>query len=117
VLAADQPVFLGSTDEDGRVAFAVDPGRYRIAVQPPRGVEAPPLSTLLTVGKEGISREIALPAATVMAGTLQSAVGEAVVGAFVRVFSALTDEQGRALFLGEGLSAADGTFEVYVPAR
>jgi hypothetical protein len=117
VLAAAQPVFLGSTDDDGGVVFAVDPGRYRIALQPPRGVEAPPFSTLLTVGEEGLGRDIALPAATIMAGTLQSAVGEAVVGAFVRVFSTLTDEQGRALFLGEGQSAADGTFEVYVPAR
>jgi hypothetical protein len=51
-----------------------------------------------------------------MAGTLRDGAGGAVVGAFVRVFSSLTDELGRAIFLGEGLSGADGTFEVYVPA-
>lgn len=117
VLSAAQPVFLGSTDDDGRAGFTVDPGRYRIAIQPPRGVEAPTFSTLITIGEDGLTRDIELPAATIMAGTLQGPVGEAVVGAFVRVFSTLTDEQGRAIFLGEGLSAGDGTFEVYVPAR
>jgi len=114
VLAAAQPVFLGSTDDDGRAAFAVDPGRYRIAIQPPRGVEAPAFSTLITVGEAGVDRDIELPASVIMAGTLQDPAGQAVVGAFVRVFSALTDELGRAIFLGEGLSAADGTFEVAV---
>jgi hypothetical protein len=116
VLAAAQPVFLGSSDEDGRVAFAVDPGRYRIAIQPPRGVEAPTFSTLITVGEAGVDRDVELPASTIMAGTLRDGAGGAVVGAFVRVFSSLTDELGRAIFLGEGLSGADGTFEVYVPA-
>jgi hypothetical protein len=114
VLATAQPVFLGSTDDDGRATFSVDPGRYRISVQPPRGVEAPAFSTLVTVGEAGVERELALPPSVIMAGTLQDPGGQAVVGAFVRVFSALTDELGRAIFLGEGLSAGDGTFEVVV---
>jgi hypothetical protein len=114
VLATAQPVFLGSTDDDGRATFAVDPGRYRISIQPPRGVDAPVFSTLLTVGEAGVERELVLPPSVIMAGTLQDPAGQAVVGAFVRVFSALTDELGRAIFLGEGLSAADGTFEVVV---
>ena len=113
-LTAAQPVFLGSTDDDGRAAFAVDPGRYRIAIQPPRGVEAPAFSTLITVGEAGVVRDVELPASVIMAGTLQDPAGQAVVGAFVRIFSALTDELGRAIFLGEGLSADDGTFEVVV---
>lgn len=116
VLGVAQPVFLGSTDDDGHAGFSVDPGRYRIAIQPPRGVEAPTFSTLITV-IEAADRTITLPASTVVPGTLRTGAGDPVVGAFVRVYSSLTDELGRAIFLGEGLSNADGTFDVIVPLQ
>ncbi len=117
VLAAAEPVFLGSTDEDGDVSLVVDPGRYRIAIQPPRGSESPPFSTLVTVTEDGLSREVTMPASTILAGTLRDPGGALVVGAYVRVFSTLSDEGGSALLLGEGLSADDGTFEVFIPAQ
>lgn len=116
VLGEAQPVFLGSTDDDGFAGFSVDPGRYRISIQPPRGIEAPTFTTLITV-IEAADRTITLPASTVVPGTLRTSAGEPVVGAFVRVYSSLTDELGRAIFLGEGLSNADGSFDVVVPLQ
>jgi hypothetical protein len=116
-LASAEPVFLGSTDEDGVVVFAVDPGLYRIAIQAPRGSEAPTFSTLITVTEGGLTREIALPPSSILAGTLREPGGAAVVGAYVRVFSTLRDESDNALFLGEGQSAGDGTFEVFIPVQ
>jgi hypothetical protein len=117
VLAAAEPVFLGSTDEDGGAFFAVDPGRYRIAIQPPRGSEAPLFSTLVTVSESGLLREVVMPSSMILAGTLRDPGGATVVGAYVRVFSTLSDESGNALLLGEGLSADDGTFEVFIPVQ
>jgi hypothetical protein len=52
-----------------------------------------------------------------VAGSLRDAAGDPVSGAFVRVFSSLSDELGRAIFLGEALSESDGTFEVFVPVQ
>ena len=36
-------------------------------------------------------------------------------GAWVRVFSALLDERGAAILVGEGMAGADGAFEIGVP--
>lgn len=116
VLKESQPVFSASTDAVGHLELEVDPGRYRITIQPPRGIGVPTFSTLITVAAP-LARTIALPPSTVMAGTLKNAAGEVVVGAFVRVYASLTDELGRAIFLGEGLSNPDGTFEVTVPLQ
>ena len=116
VLQLSQPVFLGSADELGRVQLVVDAGRYRIGLQPPRGTGAPAFSTLLTI-TAGLERDIVLPEASLVAGSLRDGAGEAVSGAFVRVFSSLSDELGQAIFLGEALSESDGTFEVFVPVQ
>lgn len=106
-----QPVFLGSADNNGAVILAVDPGRYRISIAPPRGTGAPVFSVVLTL-VDDVERIIALPPATVMAGTL---TGGQVGGAFVRVFSSVTDELGRAILLGEAISEPDGSFAVPLP--
>jgi hypothetical protein len=116
VLYESQPVFLGSADEEGRVSLAVDAGRYRVSLQPPRGTGAPAFSTLLTI-TSGLKRDIVLPSSSLVAGSLRDGAGDPVSGAFVRVFSSLSDELGRAIFLGEALSESDGTFEVFVPVQ
>jgi len=116
VLQEGQPVFLGSADDEGRVSMAVDAGRYRMSLQPPRGTGAPAFSTLLTI-TSSLERDIVLPTASLVAGSLRDGAGDPVSGAFVRVFSSLSDELGRAIFLGEALSESDGTFEVFVPVQ
>jgi hypothetical protein len=114
VLDAAQPVFLAATDSDGVTAFLVDNGRYRMEVQPPLGSGAPAFSTILVVDGD-VERDVVLPDSAVLAGTIVDVDGDANSGSVVRVFSQLTDELGRALFLGEAVSAADGSFTVVVP--
>lgn len=106
-----QPAFLGAADDTGTVVLAVDPGRYRISIVPPRGTGVPVFSVSLTVADDS-ERTIALPPATILAGTLTGGQGG---GAYVRVFSEVTDEVGRAILLGETIAEADGTFAVPLP--
>jgi hypothetical protein len=113
-LADAQPVFLAATDDDGLAELRVDDGRYRIAIQPPQDVGAPAFSALVVV--DGDSEvALTLPRGLVLAGTAADATGLATSGAVVRVFSQLTDEAGRAIFLGEAVTAPDGSFSVAVP--
>lgn len=114
VLTGVQPSFTVTADVDGRVELSVDQGRYRVNIQPPRGTGAPSFSTLVTVDG-GLDRSFVLPPQNVLAGRVVDDGGSAAPGAFVRVFSKLTDEQGRAIFLGEAVCADDGTFAVSVP--
>jgi len=115
VLADAQPTFLASADEAGRVSLLVDVGRYRVTVEPPRGSGAPAFSALFTLTASE-QRAIVLPAATVVAGSLRDATEAPAVGAFVRVFSTITDELGRAIFLGEAQTDSDGAFTAFVPS-
>jgi hypothetical protein len=114
VLQDAQPVFLGSADGDGKARVVVDRGRYRVSITPPRGSGAPAFSTLVTVDGT-FSRDFVLPPQDVLAGIVVDSRGGVAPGAFVRVFSHLTDEQGRAIFLGEAVCADDGSFAVPVP--
>lgn len=114
VLSEAQAAFVGEADDNGRVSFAVDPGRYRVSIEPPRGSDVPAYSGLLVVDGN-LNRTITLPAARVLAGALVDDRGGAVGGAWVRVYAQLVDESGRALLLGEALSAGDGSFAVSVP--
>ena len=41
--------------------------------------------------------------------------GQPQEGAWVRVYSALVDERGAAILVGEGAAGADGAFEIGVP--
>ena len=113
VLRDAQPTFLASTNSDGRIAIDVDPGRYRVTVEPPRGEGQPARSVSLDIAGD-FSRRIDLLTANVIAGTLRN--GDDVVGgAFVRVYSQVVDERGLAIFLGEAISEPNGSFAVSVP--
>lgn len=101
-------------DDGGRFAASVDPGRYRVSTRPPPGARAPAFSELVTVPAEGLERNVDLPARAVVAGTAVFD-GEPTGGVYVRVFSALLDEQGAAILLGEGTAGPDGAFEIVVP--
>ena len=79
-----------------------------------RGTGAPSFSTLVTVDGP-LDRSFVLPPQNVLAGLVVDDDGTAAPGAFVRVFSHLIDEQGRAIFLGEAVCADDGSFAVSVP--
>ncbi len=114
VLDGAQPVFTTSADVEGHAALVVDEGRYRVSIQPPRDSGAPAFSTLVTVDGN-FNRSFVLPAQSVLAGVVVDGAGAPAPGAFVRVFSQVTDEQGRAIFLGEAVCAPDGSFAVSVP--
>jgi hypothetical protein len=114
VLAAAQAAFVGEADDNGRVSLSVDPGRYRVTIEPPRGSDVPAYSGLLVVDGD-LNRTITLPAARVLAGALVDDRGAPVGGAWVRVYAQLVDEGGRALLLGEAVSGSDGAFAVSVP--
>jgi hypothetical protein len=113
-LSSAQPLFVGECDDNGRVSFAVDPGRYRVAIEPPRGSDVPAYSALLVVDNN-LNRTITLPAARVLAGALVDDRGGAVGGAWVRIYAQFVDESGRALLLGEAVSESDGSFAASVP--
>jgi hypothetical protein len=114
VLADVQPAFLGATNDDGDVTLRVDFGRYRITVTPPRDAGLPAFSALLSI--EGpVSRTLTLPPSTLFAGVVHGPSGALGGGVVVRVFSPLTDELGRAISLGEAVTADDGSFSVAVP--
>ena len=113
VLTDAQPTFLASTNERGEVDVDVDPGSYRIGIEPPRGQGTPAFSALITI-RSNLRREIVLSTSKILAGTLLN--GDDVVGgAFVRIYSRIVDERGQAILLGEALSAPDGSFAVSVP--
>jgi len=113
-LSGAQPAFVSATDDEGRAALRVPAGRYRVTIRPPAGVGVPVYSAVLVV-EDAVERRLALPDALVLAGAVQDPAGGPTSGAVVRVFSPLVDELGRALYLGEAVTAADGTFTVAVP--
>ena len=115
VLGDGQPSFVISADSDGSFVARVDPGRYRLTIQPPVGLAAPGQSVLITVPAQGVERDFSLPPRAVLAGTVVDRGGARSGGAFIRVYSRLLDEAGRAIFLGEALAADDGSFEVSLP--
>lgn len=114
VLQDAQPVFVASADVDGNASVVVDRGRYRVKITPPRGSGAPGFSTLVSIDGN-FTRDFVLPPPNVLAGVVKDSDGGATAGAFVRVFSHVTDEAGRAIFLGEAICGDDGAFEVSVP--
>ncbi|MDP2341240.1 MAG: hypothetical protein Q8O67_09795 [Deltaproteobacteria bacterium] len=114
VLEGAQPLFLASADVEGNAVLAVDEGRYRVTLQPPRGSGAPAFSALVTVDGTFV-RDFVLPPQNVLAGVVTDDDGAAAPGSFIRVFSKLTDELGRAIFLGEAIAGDDGSFAVSVP--
>lgn len=114
VLAGAQPVFFSFTDGVGNATLAVDGGRYRVTLQPPRDSGAPAFSALVTVDGTFV-RDFVLPEKYLLAGLVNDNDGLAAPGSFVRVFSKLTDEVGQAIFLGEAIAGDDGSFAVSVP--
>ncbi|HEY1097309.1 MAG TPA: carboxypeptidase-like regulatory domain-containing protein [Myxococcota bacterium] len=115
ILKDAQPIFTGNTDEGGSVVLDVDPGYYRLVVQPPRGQALPAFSGIVQIAETG-QRTIALNDARVFAGVLRNDSGAVVPGAFVRVFSPIVDERGQAVFLGETIADSDGAFAVSIPS-
>ncbi len=113
-LAGAQPSFVAATDEDGDAVLRVALGRYRVTIQPPRDAGLPVFSAVLVVDG-AIERELVLPDAGILAGAVADPSGGATSGAVVRVYSPLVDELGRAIYLGEALTAADGSFTIAVP--
>jgi hypothetical protein len=113
-LIGAQPAYVSATDDDGSSSLRVPGGRYRVSIQPPRDSGAPVFSALLAVD-DIVERELVLPAAAILAGMVQDPSGGPTSGAVVRVFSPIADELGRAIYLGEALSTADGAFTLAVP--
>lgn len=106
--------FDAESDPDGRWQAAVDPGRYRLSTRPPPSSSAPAFSEIVTFAADRSGHDVELPPRAIVAGTVlfDDAPQE---GAWVRVFSALLDERGAAILVGEGMAGADGAFEIGVP--
>ncbi len=102
------------SDERGRWQAAVDPGRYRVATRPPPSSSAPASSEIVTFDAGRLGHDVELPQRAIVAGTVLFE-GQPQAGAWVRVFSALLDERGAAILVGEGTAGADGAFEIGVP--
>jgi len=104
-----------TSDLDGRLSVALDPGRYRVRVDPPLGLSVPSTTLVRDVFATPESLEIVLPPARHAAGVVVDDGGAAVAGAQVRVFATLVGEDGAAIALGEGAADEQGLFAVTVP--
>lgn len=106
--------FEAKTDPAGAWALALDPGRYRVAIRPPPSSPAPAFSEIATFDEGRTTHDVDLPQRAIVAGTVLFD-GQPQEGAWVRVYSALVDERGAAILMGEGAAGADGAFEIGVP--
>ena len=106
--------FEVETDAAGAWALALDPGRYRVAIRPPPSSAAPAFSEIATFDEGRTTHDVDLPQRAIVAGTVLFD-GQPQEGAWVRVYSALVDERGAAILVGEGAAGADGAFEIGVP--
>ncbi|OGQ13849.1 MAG: hypothetical protein A2138_11210 [Deltaproteobacteria bacterium RBG_16_71_12] len=106
--------FEAETDAGGRWQAGVDPGRYRVSTRPPPSSIAPAFSEIVTFAPDRSGHDVELPPRAIVAGTVLFE-GAPQDGAWVRVFSALLDERGAAILVGEGMAGADGAFEIGVP--
>jgi hypothetical protein len=107
-------VSTGSTDDQGRFAVHVDAGRHRLTVIPVVGDTKPMSTEVIDVGVDALAHDVTLAKPAFLAGAVSANAGP-VAGAYVRVFSALVDERGAAILLGQGLAGSDGTFNIVLP--
>jgi hypothetical protein len=109
---------------DGSFVLGLDPGTYRIHVEPPQGSRLPWVDSKYTLTVQGSAAVGAPPAATLVvpaplslglrliySSAPQSAIPNALVRAY-RMFG--SGPTATALELGEALTDNDGTFELYV---
>jgi len=117
-----EPVFEGTTltttattSTDGSFVVPLDPGRYRVRIDPQPDALAPSSTLVADVFAAPEPALFTLPPARHAAGVAVSESGDAVADAQVRVFATLVGEDGFAIALGEGTTDAEGRFTVTVP--
>jgi len=106
-----------STDDHGAFQLAVDPGQYLLRAKPAAGTRLPWVSEPLSVTASPTETPVAalwVPAPASASLMLVDPSGRPVADAIVRVF--LTAASGGApLELGQAITAADGTYEMFLP--
>lgn len=107
--------FAAVTDIDGSFAQYVDPGRYRVTIEPDSSTTRPRLSALLEVGEDSLVHRFTLPPSRVVAGRIVRQDGQPVAGAAVSAYAPFVGEDGVSLELGATQCKADGTFELLLP--
>jgi hypothetical protein len=110
-----------TTDADGNSYLPIDLGIFDLFARPvsSRGF---PFAYTSVVGVdeagEWMSRELVIPAPTVLAGTIRATDGEPLGNATLRAFVAIDDENGeRLLRMGETTSGSDGSYRLLLPSR
>ncbi len=106
------------TDTGGNYALAVNPGLYRLVVQPAGGSGFPAtLSNPLCVASGVQSFDVALDAPVVIHGTVRDTLGNPIAGATVEGLIRVRDPgaPGVVLRLGRTVSATDGTYTTLLP--
>jgi hypothetical protein len=109
-----------TTNAIGQFSLPLDPGNYQLEYDPPVG-SAVPRWTELNVGitSSGTTRLVQLPAPALVEGDVQSAVGQSVPNATVRIFEPRCEMlpcTTPPLLRGQTQSDGNGHFRVVVPA-
>lgn len=107
--------FTTVTDIDGSFSQYVDPGRYRVTIEPDSSTTRPRLSALLEVAEDSLVHRFTLPPSRVVAGRIVREDGQPVAGAAVSAYAPFVGEDSVSLELGATQCKADGSFELLLP--
>jgi hypothetical protein len=104
-----------TTASDGAFSVPLDPGRYRVRIDPTVESQAPSTTLVIDVFASPEPALFTLPPARFAAGIAKDGTGSPVADAQVRVFATVVGEDGGAIALGEGTTDLEGLFTVTVP--
>ncbi|MFZ9889223.1 MAG: hypothetical protein ACO3JL_17145, partial [Myxococcota bacterium] len=107
--------FVSVTDIDGSFAQYIDPGRYRVTIEPDSSTTRPRLSALFEVGEDALVHRFVLPPSRVVAGRILGEDGQPVAAAVVAAYAPFVGEDGVSLELGTAQCKVDGSFEMLLP--
>jgi hypothetical protein len=101
-----------NTDVDGRYRLRLDPGQYRLDIEPPQGTPLPSTSTVVTV-PETRTADVVLPSPVLVEGRVLSPNRTPAADAEVRAFG--KDAMGVTFRRAVALTDAEGKFRLIVP--
>jgi hypothetical protein len=107
------PPSFATSEADGRYRLALDPGEYRLELEPPMGSPHPLHALDAVVVRSPVVLDVTLPLGRVIEARTVAPDGTSLPGAVVRLFEVLGS---RAVLRGQGLADATGRARLVVSA-
>ncbi len=107
--------FTAVTDAEGKWQQRVDPGRYRVVIQPDASTTRPRFTDVIDVAPEETAHRFQLAPSSVVAGYVSGVEGQPIAMSTVTAYAPLVGETGAAIELGSAQTKADGSFEILLP--